>query len=219
MLPLLFLHHWYDIWDMLLPFQADLEEQEKEIQIFLPHTICLPHPSWVCMQSLFTVGQWWQNASSDLKNLILIAIYPWPLDMITGASLCTIPICNISFLLQVLTVCILFIRFSRIDATDSAVLRSTNRRSRRGLIFTPAPVHDVLSCTDTNTGPSVNKASATQDMVCCISCCAGSCFPDNEWRKELSCFTDNESWGDRQPQHHEFVEEILFCSICKAEVF
>ncbi len=139
--------------------------------------------------------------------------------MITGASLCTIPICNISFLLQVLTVCILFIRFSRIDATDSAVLRKTNRRSRRGLIFTPAPVHDVLSSTDTNTGPSVNKASATQDMACCISCCDGSCFPDNEWRKELSCFTDNESWGDRQPQHHEFVEEILFCSICKAEVF
>ncbi|CAK9225508.1 unnamed protein product [Sphagnum troendelagicum] len=141
------------------------------------------------------------------------------MDTITGASLCTIPICNISFLLQVLTVCILFIRFSRIDATDSAVLRSTNRRSRRGLIFTPAPVHDVLSSTDTNTGPSVNKASATQDMACCISCCDGSCFPDNEWRKELSCFTDNESWGDCQPQHHEFVEEILFCSICKAEVF
>ncbi len=171
------------------------------------------------MQSLFTVVQWWQNALSDLKNLILIAIYPWPLDMITGASLCTIPICNISFLLQVLTVCILFIRFSRIDATDSAVLRSTNRRSRMGLIFTPAPVHDVLSSTDTNTGPSVNKASATQDMACCISCCDGSCFPDNEWRKELTCFTDNESWGDRQLQHHEFVEEILFCSICKAEVF
>ncbi len=139
--------------------------------------------------------------------------------MITGASLCTIPICNISFLLQVLIVCILIIRFSRIDATDSAVLRSTNRRSRRGLIFTPAPVHDVLSSTDTNTGPSVNKASATQDMACCISCCDGSCFPDNECRKELSCFSDNESWGDHQLQHHELVEEILFCSICKAEVF